>query len=144
MRTRERHNEPAHRNRRTMKTRMLCGIIALTWLSSAQIAQGVTATASDIGEARQWTAAHFEAPRQGRDAEPFFSFTDDGKPSAELLKTWKVELATRSVDDHRTERTLAYTDPQTGLIVRCVGVEYSNFLTVEWTGISRMEERPTR
>ena len=116
-----------------MKTRMLLGIIALTWLSSAQIAKGVTATASEIGEARQWMAAHFEAPPQGHEAEPFFSFTYDGKPSAELLKTWKVDRATRRIDENRTERTVTYTDPRTGLTVRCVGVEYSDFPTVEWT-----------
>jgi alpha-galactosidase len=64
---------------------------------------------------------------------PFFSFTYDGKPSSELLKTWKLERSSRTLDERRTERTLIYTDPKAGLAVRCVGVEYRDFPTVEWT-----------
>ena len=65
--------------------------------------------------------------------DPFFSFTYDGKPSAELLKTWKSERSTRQIDDARTEFTSTYADPKTGLVLRCVGVEYRDFPTVEWT-----------
>lgn len=65
--------------------------------------------------------------------EPFFSFTYDGKPSAELLATWELKRASRQLDDKRTEHTLTYTDPKTGLVLRCVGVEYRDFPTVEWT-----------
>jgi alpha-galactosidase len=72
-------------------------------------------------------------PRGPYTTDPFFSFTYDGKPSAELLKTWKQERAARKLDDNRTERTLTWSDPATGLVVRCVGVEYNDFPTVEWT-----------
>lgn len=65
--------------------------------------------------------------------EPFFSFTYDSKLSAELLKAWRLERSSRKLDEKRTERSLTYTDPETGLVVRCVGVEYSDFPTVEWT-----------
>ena len=37
------------------------------------------------------------------------------------------------MDDQRTQYTLTSTDPKTGLVVRCVGVEYRDFPTVEWT-----------
>jgi NPCBM/NEW2 domain len=40
--------------------------------------------------------------------EPFFSFTYDGKPSAELLKTWELKRASRPLDDKRTQHTLTY------------------------------------
>ena len=66
-------------------------------------------------------------------AELPFSFTYGGKPSAELLPTWKLERATRKLDEQRTERALTYTDPQTGLVVRCVAIEYHDYPTVEWT-----------
>ncbi len=65
--------------------------------------------------------------------EPFFSFTYGGKPSAELLKTWKLDRTKRELDANRMEHTLTYTDPKTGLVVRCVGIEYKDFPTVEWT-----------
>ena len=65
--------------------------------------------------------------------DPFFSFVYDGKPSADLLGGWKREHATRKLDDQRTEHTLTWTDPKTGLRVRCVMIEYQDFATVEWT-----------
>jgi len=65
--------------------------------------------------------------------EPFFSFTFDGKPSTELLKTWDRKHTARKLDGHRTEHTLALTDPRTGLAVRCVAVQYGDFPVVEWT-----------
>lgn len=65
--------------------------------------------------------------------EPFFSFTYDGKPSAELLKTWKLKRTSRQLDANRTQHTLTYTDPATKLVLRCVGVEYKDYPTIEWT-----------
>jgi hypothetical protein len=64
--------------------------------------------------------------------EPPFSFVYGGKASAELLKEWKCERASRKLDEHRTERTSVWTDPGTALQVRCVGIEYNDFPTVEW------------
>ena len=66
-------------------------------------------------------------------AAPPFSFTYAGKPSAELLKTWDLKRSARKLDDRRTERTLTWTDPKSGLVVRLVGIEYHDFPTVEWT-----------
>jgi len=65
--------------------------------------------------------------------DPPFSFVYDGKPSAGLLRSWGLTRAERRLDDNRTERTLTYSDPQTGLVVRCVAVEYHDFPTIEWT-----------
>ena len=70
---------------------------------------------------------------QAYGTEPFFSFTYDGKPSSSLLGSWQLKRASRPLDAHRTEHTLTYTDPKTGLVVRCVGIEYRDFPTVEWT-----------
>jgi alpha-galactosidase len=63
---------------------------------------------------------------------PPFSFTYDSKPSAEILKDCKVERSMRKLTETRTEYTSIYTHPS-GLVVRCVGVTYSDFPTVEWT-----------
>lgn len=65
--------------------------------------------------------------------EPIFSFTYDGKSSAELLPKWKHDRSSRKLDAQRTERRIVWTDPRTGLEVRCVGVQYSDFQAVEWT-----------
>ena len=62
-----------------------------------------------------------------------FSFTYDGKGGVELLPGWKPERSSRKLDDQRTERRVLWTDPTTGLEVRCVGIEYQDFQAVEWT-----------
>ena len=91
------------------------------------VARAVTVTPEEMLTARRWVATKFEKP------EVPFSFVYGGKPSVELLKTWKLERASKQLDDQRTERTLTWTDPKTGLVVRCVAVEYNDFPTVEWT-----------
>lgn len=64
--------------------------------------------------------------------QPPFSFVYDGKPSAELLKSWKANCTSQKLDAQRTEHALTYTDPAGALEVRCVAVEYQDFPTVEW------------
>jgi len=64
---------------------------------------------------------------------PFFSFTYGSRPSSQLLKTWKVERTAKKLDERRTRHCIVYTDPKTGLVVRCVAIEYHDFPTVEWT-----------
>ncbi|MHB1455444.1 MAG: NPCBM/NEW2 domain-containing protein [Armatimonadota bacterium] len=64
---------------------------------------------------------------------PPFSFTYGNKKSVQLLPGWKSERSSRKLDADRTERTLTFSDPDTGLLVRCVSVEYHDFPSVEWT-----------
>lgn len=66
-------------------------------------------------------------------AEPPFSFRYGDRPSIELLKIWEVKRSSRELDEQRTEHTVTFTDPKTGLEVRCVAVAYRDFPTVEWT-----------
>ncbi len=71
--------------------------------------------------------------RSLHNTDPFFSFIYDGKPSSEFLASWKLERSSKQLDDVRTEYTLIYTDPKTGLVIRCVGVGYADYPTIEWT-----------
>ncbi|MGE5293606.1 MAG: alpha-galactosidase, partial [Solirubrobacterales bacterium] len=73
------------------------------------------------------------APKAISTTEPPFSFVYDGKPSSDLLKTWQFSRNARKLDSQRTQHTLVYTDPKTGLQVRCVLVAYNDFPTAEWT-----------
>ena len=57
----------------------------------------------------------------------------DGRSSDELLRQWALQRSARDLDQSRTERTLTWSDPRTGLQVRCVAIEYHDFPTVEWT-----------
>ncbi len=115
---------------RTRLALFLVAVACLTWMHRAR---AVTPTAGEIADARRWMAARFGEAEGAGDAEPFFSFTCGGRPSAELLRTWKRERSSRTRDRGRTEHTITYTDPESGLALRCVGVEYADFPTVEWT-----------
>jgi alpha-galactosidase len=66
-----------------------------------------------------------------RDAPFSFRYGDRG--SAELLPGWHVDRTTRKLNADETEYVAIYTDPQTGLKVRCVAVAYLDFPVVEWT-----------
>lgn len=65
--------------------------------------------------------------------DPFFSFTYGGRSSSDLLPQWELKRASHKPDEARTQHDLTYTDPETGLLVRCVGIEYRDSPTIEWT-----------
>ena len=89
-----------------------------------------TITPKEIDDLRQWLAGKFEKAEAA--ALPF-TFTYCGRPSTELLDHWQLTTSSRPLDEQRAERTLTWTDPATGLAVRCVVVVYDDFPTAEWT-----------
>lgn len=64
---------------------------------------------------------------------PPFSFTYDGHPSSELLSSWTCARTSSVLDDTRMQYVVTYTDPKTGIELRCAAIEYLDFPTVEWT-----------
>ena len=98
-------------------------------MTNPNAAYAQSSSADEMAAAQKWFAARFTAETP----DPPFCFTYGGQASSELLKTWRLERARRSLDDHRSECTLTYSDPQTGLVVRCVAVQWKDFPTVEWT-----------
>ena len=96
-------------------------------LLAPQLAHALTPTSAELAEARRWATTKLA------NAEPFFSFMYGGRPSRELLATWVRKQTARKLDDQRQEHTLTYADSQTGLVVRCVAVAFSDFPAVEWT-----------
>jgi alpha-galactosidase len=74
-----------------------------------------------------------QAYRKPYGVDPFFSFIYDGRRSSEFLGNWSVERSVKDLDAHRTGHTLTYRDPKTRLTVRCVGVAWQRYPTVEWT-----------
>ncbi|MBM3474540.1 MAG: hypothetical protein FJX75_14850 [Armatimonadetes bacterium] len=90
-------------------------------------------------------------PRPRTAVAPPFPFVYDGRHSDELLAGWRFTEEIRDmtqfapsanwdrVPDFRPDsrgsrrRTQTYTDPATGLELRCAIVEYADFPVVEWT-----------
>jgi alpha-galactosidase len=62
-----------------------------------------------------------------------FSFTYDGKPSAEVLPTWERRDTVTKLDRARAQYTYTFTEPETRLEFECVAVQYSDYPAVEWT-----------
>ncbi len=69
----------------------------------------------------------------GYSLDPPFSFRYGDRESAGLLPAWRIERTSRKLDPERAENVVIYTDPQTGLVVRCVAIAYVDFPVVEWT-----------
>ncbi|HOY60441.1 MAG TPA: hypothetical protein PK640_20165, partial [Verrucomicrobiota bacterium] len=134
--------------------------IAVLLVVSTLGTRAVTVSGDELLDARQWVAARFQgrAPAPAPDpgtglavdasstknarggqrlsfftTDPPFSFVYDGRPSAETIASWQRVLHSRILDDQRTEHTLSFTDPKTGLELRCVAIEYRDFPTIEWT-----------
>ena len=61
-----------------------------------------------------------------------FSFVYAGRDSRDFLSDWERTYSVRELDPQRRELTLQYRDPETGLEVRCVAIEYLKFPVVEW------------
>jgi len=62
-----------------------------------------------------------------------WSFVFDGQASRDLLPRWTKRVDVQKLDDVRTQHTRTWTDPATGLEVRCVAVVYRDFPALEWT-----------
>ena len=94
--------------------------------------EAVTSSSREFGQAQAWVKANFSSSGS-RVQVPPFSFTYDGKPSRELLKGWRFEVGSESHQGTGRQQLYTYTDPTTGLEVRCVVVAYADDPVVEWT-----------
>jgi alpha-galactosidase len=104
---------------------------------AAVFADPVATAPDEMADLRAWVAAHLAMPAASAPSGPAvaeipFSFTFDGRPFAEVCNDWKTKYDARAIDDVRTEHTWIWRDPKTGLVVRCVAVQYAEFPTVEW------------
>src|SRR5262249_33402133 len=61
------------------------------------------------------------------------SFVYGGQSSDHWLAIWPKKAAQTKLDSTRRQHTVRWTDPQSGLEVRCEAVEYNDFPVTEWT-----------
>jgi alpha-galactosidase len=111
------------------KSLCLAVVLTATVFAANRVEAAVAIMPEEIQQRNIWLKEQFldEKPKLP------FSFLYDGKKSEELLAVWAKKTTTNKLDEARTEHTLVWTDPATGLEVRCVIVEYADFPTVEWT-----------
>src|ERR1035437_7321527 len=98
-------------------------VMFLTALATVPANATVKVTPAEMALKNNWVNKNLLDPAK----VPPFSFTLDGKPSAILLPSWKRVAARRALDANRTERVTTWTDAASGLVVRCVALEYSDY-----------------
>ena len=104
----------------------VCCSLALSLEAKSESGSKNWPAAADIA-CKAWTDERFS----GENGFPF-SFRYGGRPSDELLGTWKQKVSTRRLDGGRIGEVRRYTDPESGLEVRCEIVRYTDYPAVEW------------
>jgi alpha-galactosidase len=61
-----------------------------------------------------------------------FSFVYGGQAAEKLLAGWTKKVEHQTLDATRTQHILVWTDPESGLEVRCVALDYADSPAVEW------------
>jgi len=114
-------------------------VFLLATLGLILIANCVRAAASNgpnaLHEDNQWLKEHL----LNVTAQPPFSFAFDRQGSSALLKAWPKRTETRRLDGVRTEHSVIWNDPKTGLQVRLEALEFANSPVVEWTAYFKNE-----
>ena len=86
-------------------------------------------TPGEMQRKSDWIKAHLDTARPSLP----FSFVYGGKESGDLIGAWPKVTETARIDAVRTRHTVTWTDPASGLEVRCAAVEYADYPAVEWT-----------
>jgi alpha-galactosidase len=94
---------------------------------NAKAAQAVNP--DNAGQNNPWLQEHL----LNSNSQLPFSFVYGRQSSEALLKVWPEKTSIRQLDGRRTEHTLVWTDPKTGLQVRLTAVDYAGSPVVEWT-----------
>jgi alpha-galactosidase len=97
------------------------------WMTASAFAVAAAPTPEEMETAGTWVRT-----RMLTDGAAPFSFGYHGTSSKEFLGKWAVQRDSSKLDASRTRHTVQYRDPASGLVVRCVSVEYHDFPTVEW------------
>ena len=115
-------------------TNKVSGRRSAKWLAVAML--GFLAhNANAARQANPWLQEHLLNSK----SQLPFSFFYGRQSSGALLKVWPEKTASRQLDGGRTEHTLVWTDPKTGLQVRLTAIDYSGSSVVEWTEYFRNE-----
>ena len=106
-------------------------------LEASDAGDGISSDHADWADAKVVLADGRELwlgdlPEAKGDGLPF-GFIYGGMPSSWLLPAWDRKDETKTLGANRVRRATTWTDPKTGLEVRCESIEYTAFPVVEWT-----------
>lgn len=112
-----------------LRSLLLQIFIALIVCTACSPTFAVTPTDKELSVCKKWTTEHLLS----KNARFPFTFTYGDKSSSELLPKWKFTSSKREIEEHKTETTLIWEDPESRVSVRCVVVAYHDYPAVEWT-----------
>ncbi|MCX5670639.1 MAG: hypothetical protein NTU94_04885, partial [Planctomycetota bacterium] len=107
--------------------RTCCGLLAVLNLA-LNAAEAEVMKQEESKAKNQWVNEHLLDVK----AKVPFSFVYDGRASETVLAEWPRNVESKKLDAARTQHTLVWTDPNSGLEVRCVAVDYADYPAVEW------------
>jgi alpha-galactosidase len=112
----------------------LTTIVTSVLVASASWAAAGLVGPEELALRDAWTRNHIAGRTDAKAPTSLpFSFMYGGRPSQELLSSWPSKAQVDSLDASRTSQVITWTDPVTGLEVRCLAVSYRDFPTIEWT-----------
>ena len=86
------------------------------------------ATPEEKADLDGWIHEHLS----GDTVTPPFSFRYDGRSSSPLIQSWRLERTRKYLDTERIQWMLRHADPNSGLIVTCQAIQYTDYPAVEW------------
>ena len=93
--------------------------------------KAVSPSRGELEHAREWARTNFSTMGPAAKLPPF-SFVYGGKPSSALLKGWRVSVGAPARRGAASQQSYLYTDPATGLELRCEVTRYADSPAVEW------------
>jgi len=116
---------PAYYFRKKLCLLTFAAIFGISGTSLGQSIKGIPESGPDI---QRWVSQHF-----AKGKIPPFSFVYDGKKSDEFIKGWQFRAEKlKSNDSAAEESVFTYSDPKTGLVVKCLVTCFTDFPAVEW------------
>ena len=110
-----------------VKSGLLSCILVFSLISITYSAERNAKSTNSVN-VHQWVIQHFSKGKL-----PPFSFVYAGKNSDSFIKGWKFQSEPlKSEDPDVTESKYTYTDPQSGLAVKCFVTGFKDFPAVEW------------
>ena len=109
------------------KIRLITLLLLTGWLSFA-FGKSANPIPDSTIAMKQWVDQHF-----AKGKIPPFSFIYNGKKSDEFIGGWQFRVEKPTTSDPNSEETIfTYSDPVSGLAVKCAVTCFTDFPAVEW------------
>lgn len=112
-----------------IRSALLTGFLFAIFVTNSLVRGDEMVTQDEMSLKDAWVKQTLLSPDH-----PVASFVYNGIPSGEFISGWsRTPTETHSLPVGRTQYVMKWTDLTTGLELRIVGVDYSDYPAVEWT-----------